>query len=207
MGKWGQKKPPLEVSGGGSSGKLECPSIGGRGIWDIGSLFSGGFVGWGSLGMVQYFCGNRWLFGSAFKLSGRKFLKGSSYGICITPLKENKPLRWLFRAVLCQSEVNAIFSGNRFKCLDILVADFDIGNANALMGKLFYSLLALAVHVFGLCNLFTFIKKGFHGFGKEFCGQFAALNNQGNIFLAYLVICRYVLNLQSLSFGLSPLRE
>lgn len=76
------------------------------------------------------------------QLSGCKLLKGSSNGICIPAFEEHQ-ITGLFRGgVLLQGEIHMVLFRNMGKCLDILVADFNVSQPRILPGKMFQRLLA-----------------------------------------------------------------
>jgi len=119
-------------------------------------------------------------------------LESGGDGIRITALEEHKPFRGLFGCVFFYRKVNAVLSGDALKVLDVLVADFDVGNASTLPHKLFDGLLALPGVIVGGGQLFADFTAAFeeqlHGFGEALPGQLAALYYQADILFIDMVI-------------------
>ena len=119
-------------------------------------------------------------------------LESGGDGIRITALEEHKPPRGLLRCVLLNGKVYAVLSGDALKILDVLVADFDVGNASALLHKLFDGLLAFPGVIVGggqlLSDFTAAFEKQLHGFGEALPGQLAAFYYQAYILFIDMVI-------------------
>jgi len=129
--------------------------------------------------------------GLAHVFRGILFESGGD-GIRISALEKHKPFRGLFRCVLLYGKVNAVLSGDALKVLDVLVADFNVGNASALLHKLFDGLLAFPGVIVGggqlLSDFTAAFEKQLHGFGEALPGQLAAFDNQADILFIDMVI-------------------
>jgi len=132
------------------------------------------------------------LFGGLVHMLCGIFLESGGDGIRITALEEHKPFRGLLRSVLLNGKVNAVFPGDALKVFDVFIADFDVGNASALLHKLFDGLFAFPGVIVGggqlLADFTAAFKEQLHSFGKAFPGQLAAFNNEAYILFIDLVI-------------------